>query len=460
MRSRPSILHIDLDAFFASVEQRDKPSLRGRPVIVGGIGPRGVVSTASYEARKYGARSAMSTAEARAICPPGTAFLWPRFEAYQASSRVVMEILRDVSPAVEQVSIDEAYVDLEASDLTDFSPPALTCFLTDLQARVEDATDGLMASAGVASSKMMAKLASEMNKPAGVCVIPAGDEVSVLEPMSVRAVNGVGPATAARLRSFGVETVGDLARLSLVDLVSVFGDKHGHSLYALARADDNRDLTLTREAKSISAEETFDTDVRERRILRREIELIAERVAERMSEKGMFARTVHLKARLPDFTAVTRSATLAGATGDAATIAHSARRLLDSIDTGDGVRLIGVGVSSLVPHSQGELFDIGAPTAAEPDAEGELELESQGFSSRFTPPSGVQWRTGADVVHDEYGAGWVWGSGRHRVTVRFEGPNTQPGTVKTFDVNDARLHLSSPAWVPHNSSPKAVATER
>src|SRR6478735_3406597 len=199
MRSRPSVMHLDLDAFFSAVEQRDKPSLRGKPVVVGGVGGRGVVATASYEARRYGIRSAMPTAEARRRGPAGTAFLAGRFDAYRLSSRVVMDVLRECSPLVEQVSIDEAYV--------------------DLRARLRDLTGGLTASVGVGTSKMMAKVASELRKPDGLTVVDAGEELDVLHPLPVRSIGGVGPATAERLRPLGVETVGDLARLELADLL-------------------------------------------------------------------------------------------------------------------------------------------------------------------------------------------------------------------------------------------------
>lgn len=445
MRSHPSIVHVDLDAFFASVEQRDKPSLRGKPVIVGGIGPRGVVSTASYEARRYGARSAMSTAEARAICPAGTAFLWPRFVAYQASSKVVMGLLREMSPAVEQVSIDEAYVDLSAQEEIELTTEAVQARLEQLQRDVLSATGGLTVSAGAASSKMLAKIGSEMRKPAGVSVIEPGTELDVLAPMSVRAISGVGPATASRLRSFGVETVGDLRRMSEADLVSVFGDKHGRSLYRLARGQDDRELTLTREAKSISAEETFEVDVRERAFLNAELEKIAERVASRMEQKHVFARTVHLKVRHPDFSATTRSTTTAAATGDAVVLAHHAQRLLAGLDVSNGIRLLGMGASGFVPHSQDELFDVAVP---EPQQQVSGETVTP-LATRFTPAIGVTWRTGQDVIHPDYGSGWVWGAGRGRVTVRFEGPLTGPGLVRTFDADDAALQPADPPdWTP------------
>src|SRR3954464_9408888 len=217
MRRDASILHLDLDAFFAAVEQRDKPSLRGRPVVVGGVGGRGVVATASYEARVYGARSAMSTVEARRRCPPGTAFLGGRFAAYKRTSEVVMALLRELSPLVEQVSIDEAYVDLAAGD-HDLSVAGVTALARDLKERIAVATGGVTGSVGVGTSKSLAKIGSELDKPQGVPVVPAGRELDVLPPLPVRTLGGVGPATAERLAQVKVKTIGDLHRLSLLDL--------------------------------------------------------------------------------------------------------------------------------------------------------------------------------------------------------------------------------------------------
>jgi DNA polymerase IV len=434
-----SILHLDLDAFFAAVEQRDKPSLRGRPVVVGGLGGRGVVSTASYEARQYGARSAMPTAEARRRCPPGTAFLGGRYEAYRASSRVVMQLLTEVSPVVEQVSVDEAYVDLAAGGV-DLTPDGLRRLGEQVMQDIRLATGGLTASVGVSTSKMMAKIGSEMRKPAGLTVIAPGEELDVLHPMPVRAVAGVGPATAGRLRGFGVETVADLARISLPDLVSIFGTAHGQALHALARADDSRPVVTERAAKSISAEETFETDLTDPAVLTAEVDALTRKVSARLGTSATFARTITLKARWHDFTTVTRSGSLPYATGEPAVIAREARRLLETIDTAAGLRLLGVGVSGLTTHAQEEL-DLGAQTTY--DEGMSVEGGAHHLPTR-TPAVRQAWSTGQDVRHDRHGAGWVWGSGRQVVTVRFEGPLTPPGPVRTFTVDDTDLHRAEP----------------
>ena len=202
VRAHASVLHLDLDAFFAAVEQRDKPSLRGKPVVVGGVGGRGVVATASYEARKYGVRSAMSTREARSRCPHA-AFLTGRFHAYRDASAIVMGLLRAASPLVEPLSLDEAFVDLAAAQLDDLEVPTVTAFAEELRARVAEATGGLTASVGIGSSKFIAKVASDLDKPDGLVVVPPGTEQELLRPMHVTVIPGVGPATAERLRRVG-----------------------------------------------------------------------------------------------------------------------------------------------------------------------------------------------------------------------------------------------------------------
>ena len=457
MRSEASILHLDLDAFFAAVEQRDKPSLRGRPVVVGGIGGRGVVATASYEARRYGARSAMPTAEARRRCPAGTAFLSGRFSAYRKSSAVVMELLTELSPVIEQVSIDEAYLDLAGGGL-DLSVASVQELGRSLLDRITERTGGLTASAGIASSKMMAKIGSELHKPAGLTLVPPGRELEVLHPLPVTVIGGVGPATAERLRTFGVQTVADLAGVGRADLVSILGQAHGAALHQLARAVDDRPVVTERETKSVSAEETFDTDVVDERTLLDELSRLARRVTERLAASGMFARTITVKARHHDFSTVTRSHTLGQATADATVVVQVASRLLRGLDTTGGLRLLGVGVSGLTDHAQDQLRwldqperapDVGAvPATAGPAPLPQESGADHPLSARMGAPAGpardAAWRTGQDVRHADHGTGWVWGSGLGRVTVRFEGPDTPPGPVRTFAADDPALSPAEP----------------
>ena len=356
MRADPTILHVDLDAFFAAVEQRDKPSLRGKPVVVGGVGGRGVVATASYEARVFGVHSAMSTREARARCPHA-AYLTGRFDAYRASSRAVMALLRELSPLVEPLSLDEAFVDLAAAEsVTDTSVAGVTEVARRLKDDIRDATGGLCGSVGIASSKLVAKIASDLDKPDGLVVVAPGTEQELLRPMSVGVIPGVGPATAERLRRVGVHTVADLEKVSADELVRVVGQAHGTSLYRLARADDDRPVVAERETKSISVEGTYDTDLVDKRLLEGLVDRQAGQVAERLRKARLSGRTVTVKIRLHDFTTHTRSSTLPAPTDNTRVVARLARALLAEVDTSGGVRLLGVGVSGLADWIQEDLF--------------------------------------------------------------------------------------------------------
>lgn len=427
-----TILHLDLDAFFAAVEQRDKPSLRGKPVVVGGIGGRGVVATASYEARAFGVRSAMRTMEARSLCPHA-AFLSGRFAAYREASQLVMGRLRQESPLVEPLSLDEAYVDLAASP--DWAADQ------DLQARVDrlradiaDLTGGLTASVGVASSKLMAKIASEINKPNGLFVVPPGTEAALLGPMQVTVIPGVGPATTERLRRLGVATVEDLRTISEDDLVRTLGNAHGTSLWRLSRAIDDRPVVAERETKSLSVEDTFDHDITDRSTLSSIVEAMSRRLTARLQRNGWSARTVVLKARRHDFETLSRSSTFASPTDSAKAIADTAERLLAGIDVAGGLRLLGVGVTGLSDWVQPDLFD-----DQEPEETGAADDHDTAEGSPAGPSRPAHWTPGMDVHHTEHGDGWVWGSGLGRVTVRFETRDTPPGPVLTLSADDPGL---------------------
>jgi DNA polymerase-4 len=435
VRKQASVLHLDLDAFFAAVEQRDKPSLRGKPVVVGGVGGRGVVATASYEARQYGVRSAMSTREARSRCPHA-AFLTGRFHAYRASSRIVMALLRDVSPLVEPLSLDEAFVDLAQAGLPDLEVATVTAFAQDLRARVHDATGGLTASVGIGTSKFIAKVASDLDKPDGLVVVEPGTEVDLLRPMRVTVIPGVGPATDERLRRAGIHTVADLETVSLDELVRLVGRAHGTGLFHLARADDDRPVVAEREAKSVSVEGTYETDLTDRKLMEGLLTRQAGDVAGRLRKSGLSGRTVTIKVRSHDFTTLTRSSTLPEPTDSSATIARLARGLLGDLDTSGGVRLLGVGVSGLADWIQDDLFGESAGSGSSDEATEASEPEPVDLSalSRRTT-----WGPGQDVTHDELGRGWVWGSGRGVVTVRFETAETPAGPVRSYAVDDPAL---------------------
>jgi DNA polymerase IV len=435
MRSAASVLHLDLDAFYAAVEQRDKPSLRGKPVVVGGVGGRGVVATASYEARKYGVRSAMSTREARSRCPHA-AFLSGRFHAYRDTSRAVMAALREVSPLVEPLSLDEAFVDLEAAGLPDHEVATVRAVAERLRARVHEVTGGLTASVGVGTSKFIAKVASDLDKPDGLVLVPPGAELELLRPMHVTVIPGVGPATAERLRRAGIHTVAELETVSLEELVRLLGRAHGSGLHALARAQDDRPVEPERETKSVSVEGTYDTDLTDRKLMEGLLTRQAGQVAERLRKGGLSGRTVTIKVRLHDFTTLNRSATLPSPTDHAGTVARLARTLLTELDTSGGVRLLGVGVSGLADWIQEDLFG-----SDEQDAEEEV-LPAEPPTLRRSA-----WAPGMDVVHAELGRGWVWGSGRGVVTVRFETADTGPGPVRSYPVDCADLT----PWRPPDS---------
>lgn len=464
-------MHLDMDAFYASVEQASKPSLRGKAVIVGGLGPRGVVATCSYEARRFGVHSAMPTAQARRLCPNG-AYLIPRFGLYRAVSDTVMALLRELSPLVEPLSLDEAFVDLEAGGVA-FDAESARAVGERLRADIMAAT-GLSGSVGLAGSKMLAKVASEEAKPAGLLLIEVGTERAHLAPMSVRTLPGVGPATGEHLRRAGITTVGELAAAGEDELVRMVGRSHGVGLYRMARGVDERPVVAERDAKSVSVEDTFDVDLHDRVRIRGEVQRLADRCVRRLRESGHSGRTIVLKVRRYDFSTLTRSETLRGPTDDPAVVGEAAARLLESVDTTGGVRLLGVGVTGLADYTQEDLFAFalaadalaaageGEPagpdgvggaeeTGAVADAEGSAGAPAGADSGDGGGPpgegdagAGRQWHAGSDVRHAVYGPGWVQGSGVGRVTVRFEEPGSEPGRVRTFRVDDPELEPSDP----------------
>ncbi|MGP3975958.1 DNA polymerase IV [Streptomyces sp. 8N114] len=482
MRTQPTILHLDMDAFFAAVEQASKPSLRGKPVVVGGLGPRGVVSTASYEARRFGVHSAMPTAQARRLAP-NAAYLGARFGLYRAVSEVVMELLHQLSPLVEPLSLDEAFVDLEAGEAlggTQGGAEGAQQVGERLRRDIRAAT-GLTGSVGLAGSKMLAKIASEQAKPDGLVLIPVGTEREMLAPLSVRTLPGVGPATAEVLRKAGITTVGEIAEAGEDELLRLLGKAHGASVHAMAHGIDDRPVVAERDAKSVSVEDTYDVDLTDRTRVRLELERLAERCVTRLRAAGRSGRTVVIKVRSYDFSTLTRSDTLRGPTDDLGVVKEAALRLLDGVDTTAGVRLLGVGVSGLADFTQEDLFAQaqaalsqehepadrdqpeggagaaeaeGSPVEAErrpAGAEGPvrtaraaMEAGAAAEEPGAAVPADRRWIPGRDVCHAEYGRGWVQGSGVGKVTVRFEEPDTPPGRVRTFSVDDPDLEPAEP----------------
>jgi len=332
------IVHVDMDAYFASVEQLDDPSLRGRPVIVG-VGDRGVVSAASYEARAFGVRSAMPVVQARRLCPQGV-FVPGRYARYAELSRIIMACLGRFSPLVEPASIDEAYVDMTGS-ATLFGGPE--DYGMAMKREVRSAT-GLSCSVGVAPVKFLAKIASDFRKPDGLTVIRETDVQGFLEVLPVEKIPGVGRRTREALALLGVRTAGDMLVHPREFWERRLG-KHGPELYDKARGIDPSPVRLSREVKSISAENTFEADVSSREALAVWLLHQSERVGRQLRKKGLLGRTVTLKLKYSDFTQITRSKTLAEPTDCDETIFAAARALLDGVPLGRPARLVGVGVS-------------------------------------------------------------------------------------------------------------------
>jgi len=359
------ILHVDMDAFFASVEIRDDPSLAGLPVVVGGKGDRGVVAAASYEARVYGVRSAMASAHARRLCPSAV-WLPGRYDRYSEVSRDLHELFHEVTPLVEGIALDEAFLDVAGARRLLGDPVEIA---HTLRARIAEAL-GLTASVGVARVKLLAKLASEAAKPRvqpsgevdegpGVVVVDPDRELEFLHPLPVRALWGVGPATQKRLDRYGIATIGELAALPLDTLVGALGAGLGRHLHDLAWARDPRSVVPEQEAKSVGHEETYGRDLADASDLRGEITRLSDAVATRLRRSGVAARTITLKVRFPDFRTITRSRTLPEATDVGHEIAGAAVALLEALDLNGGVRLLGVSCSHLgpPPARQLELLD-------------------------------------------------------------------------------------------------------
>jgi DNA polymerase IV len=337
-----SILHVDMDAFFASVEVRRRPELRGKPVVVGGGGPRGVVSSASYEARRYGVRSAMPGGQAKRLCPHAV-FLPPDMSAYAEASRAVMAIFADVTPLVEPLSVDEAFLDVSGA-LRLFGRP--TVIAEHIRARVA-AEQELTCSVGIAATKFMAKLASTRAKPDGLLVVPHGRELEFLHPLPIGALWGVGERTGEVLGRLGLRTVADVASAPLGMLRQALGEASAHHLHELAWARDPRRVDVTRVEKSTSAETTFDTDVADPDVIRRTLLGLSTRVGVRLRGAGHTGRTVAIKVRLSDFRTLNRSRTLPVPTDVARDIFDTAWQLYLALSPGDRVRLVGVRVEGL-----------------------------------------------------------------------------------------------------------------
>jgi DNA polymerase-4 len=340
------ILHVDMDAFYASVEELDHPELRGKPVIVAGLEPRGVVATASYAARKFGIHSGMPTASAKRLCPQGV-FLPPRFERYEEVAQKIRQILSEYSPLVEPISLDEAFVDLTGTELLHGPAEEVAAVIHQ---RIPKET-GLSCSVGLGPNKLVAKLASDLAKPGGLRIVRPEEVQSFLDPLPVEGLWGVGPKTAARLREKGIRTVRDLREVPLGLLRGWFGPKGGEALWQLARGLDESPVVPVREAKSISREITYPEDLFDREKILSELRRLALLVVDRLRDEGVLAQTVQIKVRFSDFTTVTRQTKLPEPTDHPLMVADEAVGLFSRVEVppGQGIRLLGVGLADVVP---------------------------------------------------------------------------------------------------------------
>ena len=359
MRWQKKIIHIDMDAFFAAVEQRDRPELKGKPVIVGGNPQsRSVVSTCSYEARKFGVHSAMPTAQAKRFCPQGI-FLYPDFEKYSAASRSIMAIFHTYTPLVEQVSLDEAYLDVTENFLHLEDPVALAKLIKQHIFAVTKLT----ASAGVAPNMFLAKIASDMQKPNGLTVVTPDKILEFLKDLPVRKIPGVGPRTEEILHGMTINTCGDIWGVKPQDLCAKLG-KWGLELFHKARGEEKRDVNPYWERTQLSAEETFSKDIADMPWLKRKLAQLAEHVFYDLTQEGRTGRTVVLKVKYHDFEQITRSKTLAAPPQDWHILHEIACDLLKkkTLAGRKPIRLLGLGISGLkgkeeLPAAvQGELF--------------------------------------------------------------------------------------------------------
>ncbi|MEQ4304443.1 DNA polymerase IV [Plantactinospora sp. B6F1] len=379
------ILHVDMDAFFVAVEVRRRPDLRGRPVVVGGIGPRGVVSSASYEARVFGVRSAMPTMRARALCPSAV-FLPPDFPRVAAASRAVMEIFRDVTPLVEPLSLDEAFLDVAGARKLLGRPAEIARLI---RARVAE-QEGLTCSVGVAPTKFVAKLGSSRAKPDGLLVVPTDRVLDFLHPLPVEALWGVGERAAETLRRLGLRTVRDIAEAPVGMLRGSLGDAAAAHLHELAWGRDPRRVSPEHAEKSIGAEVTFDTDLAEPETIRRALLALAEKVGVRLRRAGQVGRTVSVKVRFADFRTINRSRTLGGPTDVTREIFDTAWALFDALGPGDRIRLIGVRVEGLSHGDQTpRQLALGAPEHGWREAEAAADAAAARFGRSMVRPASL-----------------------------------------------------------------------
>lgn len=429
------VVHLDMDAFFASVEQLTRPTLAGRPVLVGGASGRGVVAGASYESRVYGARSAMPMQQAVRLCRGRAVVVSPRFTVYSAVSAQVFELLGREGDTVEQLSVDEGFV--EPVSLAGCGSSEVERWARDLQARV-DREVGLPCSIGVASTKLDAKMASDLAKPHGVTVVGEDRREEVFSPRPVGELWGIGPVAQNKLADIGVSTIGEFTQMDDIDVKGLLGSV-GLQVLGYARGRDSRPVAPRARAKQVSAERTLEVDA----TTTTEVDPVLVRAAvaarRRLLNDGRAARTVTVKTRTVDFKAHTRSTTLVTPTDDLDEIISAARSVVPRPEVSGAVRLVGVSLSGLTEERQAVLFP-------EPGAEEVREVETD--ATVTDEPAGeehpVSWRPTVDVHHAEFGHGWVQGTGAGVVSVRFETRSTGPGRARSLAADDPGLRLADP----------------
>ena len=379
------VLHVDMDAFYASVEIRERPELADRPVVVGGTGGRGVVSSANYLARTYGVRSAMPTAHARRLCPQAV-FLPPTFSLYTEASAGVMAIFREITPLVEPLSLDEAFLDVGGA----LRRLRMTPGQVGEQIRERVVAEwGITCSVGVSSTKFVAKLASGLAKPDGMLVVPKPDIIEFLHPLPVSALWGVGKKTAERLAAIGLNRVADVAAMPLARLRRAIGVAAAEHLHALANGHDERAVVPESVDKSVGAEETFEVDHTDRDVVRQELLRLSERTATTLRRRGLRGRTVSIKVRFGDFTTITRSRTLPVATDVTQEIYRTACRLLDEQTPPGAVRLIGVRVEQLEEGAGGQQLLLDAQERGWRDADQAADQARAKFGGAAIRPASL-----------------------------------------------------------------------
>ena len=462
------VLHIDMDAFFASVEQLTRPTLRGRPVLVAGVGGRGVVAGASYEARAFGAHSAMPTFRAQQLVGLRGVVVQPRHVVYSAASKRVFKILAEHVGVIEQLSIDEAFMEPEA--LIGASPEEVKEWADNLRELIRAET-GLPSSIGGGSGKQFAKIGSGEAKPDGTFVIPAEKQLEILHPMPVGKLWGVGPVTRTKLAAIGVETIGQLAAMSQKEVEISLGATIGVGLWKLAQGIDDRAVAPRAVAKQISTEHTYPKDLLTVAEVDAAIVRAAEGAHRRLLRDGRGARTVSVKLRMADFHIESRSATLPYATDDVETLKATAFKLARYPDELGPIRLVGVSYSGLEAARQDVLFPeldsvvVRPPSKADDDYEAGVSdnaLDEGRVEVSIEDEPDSTWRATQDVYHPDYGHGWIQGAGHGVVSVRFETRATGPGRTKSFAAGDPDLmpgdpldSLAWPEWFVQDADPDA-----